>query len=100
MSEFFSKEDDRGVTLKVRVQPGASRDEIIGVVEGALRIRLTSPPVEGAANKQCIRFLSKKLRIAQSRISILRGERSREKILRVTGLTSGEIRDRLSLGPA
>ncbi|PIV84434.1 MAG: YggU family protein [Nitrospirae bacterium CG17_big_fil_post_rev_8_21_14_2_50_50_9] len=97
MFEFISKEDERGVTLKVRVQPGASRDEIIGVVEGALRIRLTSPPVEGAANKRCIRFLSKKLRIAQSRISILRGERSREKILRVQGLTSGEVRDRLSI---
>ena len=97
MFEFISKEDDRGVTLKVRVQPGASRDEIIGVVEGALRIRLTSPPVEGAANKQCIRFLSKKLRIGKSHISILHGERGREKILRVEGLTSGEIRDRLSI---
>lgn len=100
MPEFIFREDEQGVTLKVRVQPGASRDEIIGVAEGTLRLRLTSPPVEGAANKHCIRFLSKKLRIAQSRISILRGERGREKTLRVQGLTSAEIRDRLSLGPA
>ncbi len=90
------KEDADGFTIRVRVQPGASRNEIVGVVDGALRIRLTAPPVEGAANKECIRFLSKKLHIAKSKISIVRGERVRDKVLRVEGISSEDLRKTLN----
>ncbi len=90
------KEDAKGFTLRVRVQPGASRNEIIGIREGALCVRLTSPPVEGAANKECIRFLSKKLHIAKSKISIVRGEHARDKVLRVEGAKSEDLRKTLN----
>jgi uncharacterized protein (TIGR00251 family) len=85
------KKDVAGITIRVRVQPGASRNEIVGIREGALCVRLTSPPVEGAANKECIRFLSKKLHIAKSNISIIRGERSRNKVLQLEGVKPEEL---------
>jgi uncharacterized protein (TIGR00251 family) len=91
MSGCILKEDTEGITLRVRVQPGASRDEIVGPIEGALRIRITSPPVEGAANKACIRFLAKKLHVAKSRISILKGEQSRDKVLFFQGLCATDL---------
>lgn len=92
MPEWIVKEDGTGVTLRVRVQPGASRSEVVGVIEGALRLRLTAPPVEGAANKECLRFFSKKLHIAKSRISIIRGEYTRDKVLRVQGVSPEDLR--------
>jgi len=95
MSEWILKEESDGVTFKVRVQPNASRNEIVGVVEGALRVRLTAPPVEGAANKECIRFLSKKLHLAKSRITLVKGERSRDKVFRVEQLGKKELQKEL-----
>jgi len=86
------KEDARGVSLRVRIQPGASRDEIMGEAEGVLRIRLTARPVEGAANRQCIKFLAKRLHIAKSRITILRGEHAREKVLYLEGIRRDDLR--------
>lgn len=85
------EEDADGVTLRVRIQPNAYRDEVVGVVGGSLRIRLTAPPVEGAANKHCIRFLSKILHIAKSRIIILRGERTRDNVIRVNGMSRAVV---------
>ncbi len=87
MLDCVLKEDPEGVTLRVRIQPGASRDQIVGVTEGALRLRITAPPVEGAANRQCIKFLAKKLHIAKSKISLLKGEHARVKVLRITGIS-------------
>lgn len=95
MPDSMIQDHGSGVTLKIRVQPKASRSEIVGVVEGILRVRLTAPPVEGAANKECIRFLSKKLGIAKSKIEIVSGERSREKILRIDGVSRDDVRRRL-----
>ncbi len=92
------QEDGEGVLLRLRVQPGASRNEVIGVVDGVLRIRLTARPLQGAANQQCLQFLSKKLHIAKSRIIMVAGERSREKIVRVGGLTGEQVRQALFPG--
>ncbi len=92
MSGCIMKEDARGVSLRVRIQPGASRDEIMGEAEGVLRIRLTARPVEGAANRQCIKFLAKRLHIAKSRITILRGEHAREKVLYLEGIRRDDLR--------
>ncbi len=92
MPDCILKEDSEGITLRVRIQPGASRDQIVGVVEGALRLRITAPPVEGAANKQCIKFLAKKLHIAKSKITLLKGEHAREKILRMSGVSTADLK--------
>lgn len=91
----FVHESAGGITLQVRVQPNAPRDEVSGVFDGRLRIRLTSPPVEGAANKACIRFLSKRLGIAKTRISILSGEHNRNKVIGIRGVKAEGLLERL-----
>ncbi len=92
------QEDAEGVWLRLRVQPGASRNEVAGVVNGVLRIRLTARPVQDAANRQCLQFLSKRLHVAKSKILIVKGERSRDKIVRVSGLTGDQVRHALLPG--
>ncbi len=68
-----------GLILSVRVQPKASRNAIQGVHGEALKISLTAPPVDGAANKACIAFLAKKLVLAKSAVEIVSGQTSRNK---------------------
>ena len=70
-----------GLILSVRVQPKASRNAIQGVHGEALKVSLTAPPVDGAANKACVAFLAKKLGLAKSAIEILSGHTSRNKRL-------------------
>jgi hypothetical protein len=83
-------------TLKVRVIPRARHSEIAGWREGALVVRLTAPPVEGAANKLLLRFLARQLGVRPPDLTLLSGGKSREKVLRVEGLTEAELADRLS----
>lgn len=83
----FLSETGPGVRLSVQIQPGAARDGILGPVDDRLKIRLTAPPVEGRANKALIRLLAKRLKVAPSRISILRGQKSRRKELLIQGLS-------------
>lgn len=71
--------------LCVRVQPRASRDEVTGVQAGRLRLRLTAPPVDGAANRHLERFLADLFGIATARVAVVRGATSREKQVRVRG---------------
>ena len=83
-------------TLSVRVQPRASRNEVAGLDGETLKLRLTAPPVEGEANDACLAFLAKLLDLSPSRLAIIRGARSRTKVIRITGLTQAEVRARLS----
>lgn len=85
-----------GVTLRVRVQPRASRDAVCGEREGALVVRLAAPPVEGAANDALVRFLGKTLGVAPSAVRVVRGATSRSKIVSVAGLDAAAARERLS----
>ncbi|MBF0417380.1 MAG: YggU family protein [Magnetococcales bacterium] len=71
--------------LTTRVQPRASRDKILGAREGVLAVSLTAPPVEGAANEAVIRLFAKALHVAKGGVRIVRGERSRDKVIRITG---------------
>jgi len=79
------------VALKVRVIPRAKRNEIAGWREGALLVRLTAPPVEGAANKLLLRFLSGQLGVRTADVSLVSGEKSREKVLRIETLSQAEL---------
>jgi uncharacterized protein (TIGR00251 family) len=90
------KETPEGVTFSVRVLPRSSRSEIIGEAEGVLRVKLTAPPVEGAANKALVELLSDKLKVAKSRITILTGQSGRAKVISVAGLTKADISHLLS----
>lgn len=78
-------------TLDIRVQPRASRDEIVGWRGGALVVRLTAPPVEGRANEALRKLLAKRLRIAPSRVEVVRGAASRDKVVRFSGLSQAEL---------
>jgi len=86
---------DGGVILSLHVQPRASKNEIIGEVEGALKVRLTSPPVEGAANKLCCEFIAKTCGVPKRDVTIVSGEKSRHKRLLVVGLSAGQVAERL-----
>jgi uncharacterized protein (TIGR00251 family) len=65
--------------VDLQIQPGAKKCEVVGVVEGALKIKIQSPPVDGAANEKLIEFLSDTLGIKKSGVEILNGEKSRKK---------------------
>lgn len=73
------KKQPNGVVFKVHVQPKASKNAIVGLHDDALKIRLTAPPVDGAANKMCVQFLAKTLGISKSAIEIVAGQTSRTK---------------------
>ena len=86
-------------SLKVRVNPRSSRNRITGWQDGVLSVKLTAPPVEGAANKAAIEFLADQLGIKKSQITLVSGRTSREKTFEITGLTNDELRERLATAP-
>lgn len=86
---------DEGAVVDVYVQPRASRNELAGMHEGRLKLRLTAPPVEGEANRECIRFIARLLNIASSSVVMLQGHKSRGKTLLIRGMTPAEVLDRL-----
>jgi uncharacterized protein len=79
-------------TLKIRLTPRGSRNEILGWEGDTLRVKITAPPVEGAANKACVEFLADRLRVKRAQVSIIAGDKSRDKTLKVNGLTANEVR--------
>ena len=85
------------VTLKVRLQPRASRDEIDGLLGDALKIKVTAPPVEGRANKAVKKLLAVRLGLPPSQIEMIAGERSREKLLRISGISREEMERALGI---
>jgi uncharacterized protein len=92
---FDLREDEDGVVFKVSVQPKAAREEAAGLHDRALRVRLTTPPVEGAANEACIHFLARLFEVPRRSVRIVRGHRSRQKWIRIQGLTRGIMLQRL-----
>jgi len=90
-SDINIKKNADGIILPVKVVPRASKTMIDGIHHGALKIRLTSPPVDNAANKDLIAFLSRKLKIPKSAVQIIGGEKSREKRLALTGVEESDI---------
>ena len=87
-----SKEEANGVTFAVRIVPRASRSEIVGEHNGALRVRIAAPPVEGAANRELIRLLAKEFKVPQTFVEIVSGATSKNKVIRIKEATA----DRLS----
>lgn len=81
--------------MRLRVQPRAAKNQLNGVWEGALKVRITAPPVDGAANSSCIELLARTLGIAKSRLEIVQGHTGRNKVVFIQGLTGQEIRARL-----
>jgi uncharacterized protein len=78
---------DDAITFAVRVQPRASKSGVVGEFDGALKIRLAAPPVDGEANEELIRLLAKLLDTTRDRITIISGRSSKNKIVRVSGIS-------------
>jgi len=84
-----------GITFAVRVHPRAKKNAITGEVGDALKLALTAPPVDGRANEACIEFFAKLLNLPRSSVTIAAGLTSKNKVIRVSGLTARQVRDRL-----
>lgn len=88
---LWMQETPEGTEIKVVVQPRGANNDIVGLQGDALKIKLTAPPVEGAANKMCIQFLAKALKVPKSDVIILSGKRSRAKKILVRSLPKERI---------
>mgnify|MGYP003763373567 FL=1 len=88
---LYIREVGGDVFFKVRVMPRSSRDSVVGIHEDALKIRLSAPPLEGRANEACRAFLSKKLGVPRAQVEIHTGETSRNKVVKVSGLSSEKV---------
>jgi len=86
---------DDGIELSVIVVPRSSRCEIAGIHNNALRIKLTSPPVDNEANVQCCSFIAKQLGIAKRQVLIIRGKTARKKVVKIAGVTESEVRRKM-----
>lgn len=85
-------ETEQGIVLNLQIQPRASKNEVCGVQDNSLKIRLTSPPVDGAANKLCREFLADLFHVPKSSVEIISGETSRHKRVRITSNDPGRLR--------
>lgn len=81
------------ITFTIRVVPRASKSEIIGEHEGSLRVRISAPPVDGAANAEVVKLLAKAFGVAKSNVSIISGETSKTKRIRVLGGTAMRLQE-------
>lgn len=105
-NHFLNRADSRAVnpkisdavTFAVRIRPRARTNTLTGRLGDTYKLSLTAPPVEGKANEACIEFLAKLLKVPRSSVSIAAGQTSRNKVIRVVGLSAKEVEARLSLG--
>jgi uncharacterized protein (TIGR00251 family) len=92
------REDSAGVTLHLRVVPRASRSEIAGIHDGALRIRIAAPPVDGAANRELVKFLAKKLKVPPAAVILVTGTNSKNKAVRIVNPSAATLAELSKLG--
>ena len=90
------KESTSGVTFAIKVHPRARKNAITGTVGDALKLALTAPPVDGKANQAVIEFFSDLFAITRSSVTIASGETSRTKVIRVSGISADQVRQRLT----
>jgi len=94
----FLRETSGGTLLAVKLQPRASRNEIGEPLGDELKIKVTAPPVDAAANEALLKFLAEKLDCARRQVELLRGHTSRHKILKLHGFQPPEILQKISGG--
>jgi uncharacterized protein len=82
---------EKGIVFRILVQPRASRRGIAGVQDGMLRVRITSPPVEGRGNEEVIRLLADALKVGRDRVTILSGQKGRRKTVAVAGVSATDL---------
>ena len=89
-----------GCEIRVRLQPRAGADEIVGERDGALLVRVRAPPVDGRANEALCRLIARRARVGRQRVTLVRGARGRDKLVRVQGMSMLELRSALGLSGA
>ena len=92
---FQVRDTAEGAIFAIKVHPRAKKDAITGEMGDSLKVALTAPPLEGRANEACIEFFAKLLKVQRSSITIAAGQNSRNKVIRVAGLSAEEVRKRL-----
>ena len=92
---FIIHESDSGVTFAVCVHPRAKKNALTGELGDALKLSLTTPPIDGRANQACIEFFAKLLNLPRGSVTIASGLGSRNKIIRIAGTTAEYVRERL-----
>src|SRR5262245_15819604 len=92
---FLTVQND-GILLAIKLQPRASRDEITGPLGNELRIKVTAPPVDAAANEALLQLLAEALDCPRNAIQLIRGQTSRHKTIKISGLTPAAIAARLA----
>jgi uncharacterized protein len=98
MARVRARDSDHGALIPVRVVPRAGRTEVADILDGAVRIRVKASPVEGAANRELLSYISKTLRVPKSSVTIESGLASREKTVLVRGWTAVAVVERLLEG--
>jgi uncharacterized protein (TIGR00251 family) len=91
------KDSANSATFAVKVHPRAKKNAITGEVGDALKLSLTAPPADGKANEACIEFFANLLKVPRSSVTIAAGQTTRNKVIRVAGLSAEEVRRRLKL---
>jgi uncharacterized protein (TIGR00251 family) len=86
----FLTEKNGAISVNLLIQPRASRDEIASTTGDALKVRLTSPPLEDRANRQCVEYLAKRLGLKKRQLELIQGEKSRRKVVLITGISLRE----------
>jgi uncharacterized protein (TIGR00251 family) len=86
-----------GVTFPIRVHPRAKKNAITGELGDALKVSLTSPPINGKANAACIEFFSKLLKVPRSSVTIASGHGSPRRVIRIVGLSAEEVQQRFAI---
>lgn len=76
-----------GIRFSAKIQPKSSQNAIVGFHDDSLKVRLTSPPVDGAANRACVKFLAKQIRVSPANVSIVSGLTSRKKIIQIDNIS-------------
>lgn len=93
---MYIKEEADAVVFKVRVQPRASRNQLAGLLDDAIKIRLTAPPVDGEANKALQDYIAKLFKVAKNQVELVSGHTGRNKYVRVINI-DGDTAQRILL---
>lgn len=86
---------NESVRVTIRVVPRASKNEIVGMVDGVLKVRITAPPVDGAANAEIIKLFSKTFGVSRSDVTIVSGETSRNKRIIIANLSQSKFEEKI-----
>jgi uncharacterized protein (TIGR00251 family) len=89
------RENAESVTLRLRIQPRASRTALIGEHAGSLKLKISSPPVDGKANEECRQFLADLFGVNKNAVEIIAGASSRNKVVRIRGASTNDILNKL-----